>query len=148
MDLKRVLVVDDSELLHKMYDLFLMRYRQYGCVVIHARHGAEAISIIRAQPDIELILLDVNMPVLGGLDTLRQLKAIGWLENGVVIMVSTRGREADMTAALELGAHGYVTKPIPPQELHTLIGKFFPTLPTSQLDSADESKVRVVGAGG
>ncbi len=147
MSLMKVLVVDDSELLHKMYDLFLMRYRQSGCVVIHARNGAQAVDIVRAQPEVELVLLDVNMPVLGGLDTLRQLKAIGWMEKGIVIMVSTRGREADMAAALELGANGYVTKPIPPQELHLLIEKFFSSSATGRLESVDMADRRSVAQG-
>jgi CheY-like chemotaxis protein len=64
----KVLVVDDSVLLHKMYDLALRAYR--GCAVEShfASNGREGLVQLQAHPDVQLILLDVNMPTMSGRD--------------------------------------------------------------------------------
>jgi DNA-binding response OmpR family regulator len=126
MRLANILVVDDSELLHRMYDLVLMRYRQKGARIFHAHNGAEALTIIGAN-EIDLVLLDINMPVLNGLQTLAALGESGTLERLRVIMVSTEGRDAEVRSALSLGAIGYVTKPFSPANLHTIIDRTFET---------------------
>lgn len=119
--LRKILVVDDSELLHRMYDLVLMRYRQAGTTVLHARNGSEAVNLVHQHDDIELILLDINMPVMGGLQVLNGLRITGRLQQLTVIMVSTEGHEADVERALASGASAYVTKPFTPAHLHDLI---------------------------
>lgn len=124
--LKKIAVVDDSELLHRMYSLVLMRYRAAGAAVLTARDGLEFLQLLQEHADIELALLDVNMPKMGGLDVMRRLRSSGRLRGLKVIMVSTEGREADVQQALQLGAADYVTKPFSPSELHTRIETLFP----------------------
>jgi len=119
--LSKILVVDDSELLHRMYDLVLMRYRHGGAVILHARNGAEAVNLIHRHGDVDLVLLDVNMPFMGGLQVLKGLSAGGRLAHLKVIMVSTEGHEQDVQRALEMGACAYVTKPFTPAHLHDTI---------------------------
>lgn len=128
--LRKILVVDDSELLHRMYDLVLMRYRHSGAIVLHARNGSEAVNLVHQHSDLELILLDINMPVMGGLQVLHGLRITGRLQNLTVIMVSTEGHEADVERALACGASAYVTKPFTPAHLHDLItARFSKTMP-------------------
>ena len=128
--LQKILVVDDSDLLHRMYDLLLLRYRHQGIAVLHARNGSEAVNLIHQDSDIQLVFLDVNMPVMTGLQALNGLRATGRLKNLTVIMVSTEGHEADVRRALESGAKGYVTKPFSAVQLHELIAVHFgPMLP-------------------
>lgn len=124
--LKKIAVVDDSELLHRMYSLVLMRYRATGATVLTARDGLEFLQLLQEHADIDLALLDVNMPKMGGLDVMRRLRSSGRLRGLKVIMVSTEGREADVQQALQLGAVDYVTKPFSPSELHTRIEALFP----------------------
>ncbi|MEO8382616.1 MAG: response regulator [Acidobacteriota bacterium] len=119
--LRKILVVDDSELLHRMYDLILMRYRNGGTSVLHARDGAQAVNLVHQHGDVDLVLLDVNMPVMGGLQVLDSLRVSGGLHRLNVIMVSTEGHEADVARALATGASAYVTKPFTPARLHELI---------------------------
>jgi two-component system, chemotaxis family, chemotaxis protein CheY len=119
--LRKILVVDDSELLHRMYDLVLLRYRQVGAVILHARNGAEALSMLREHREIDLVLLDINMPVMNGLETLVELNRSGQLPHLKVIMVSTEGHEEDVRRAILSGATAYVTKPFSPTLLHELI---------------------------
>jgi two-component system chemotaxis response regulator CheY len=123
--LRRILVVDDSELLHRMYNLVLRRYRDRGAEILHARNGSEALGVIRETPDIDLMLLDVTMPVMSGLQLLIGLRAAGLLGNLKVIMVSTAGKDDEVQSALDKGAVGYVSKPFTPAELHALIDEHF-----------------------
>lgn len=125
MTLQKILVVDDSELLHRMYDLVLRRYRDQGIEILHARNGSEALSVIRDTPDVDLMLLDVNMPVMSGLQLLIGLRAAGLLGDLKVIMVSTAGGEEDVKSAIEKGATGYLAKPFTPSDLHAMIDQHF-----------------------
>jgi two-component system chemotaxis response regulator CheY len=124
--LKKIAVVDDSELLHRMYALVLMRYRAAGAVIVSARDGLEFLQLMQEHADIDLVLLDVNMPKMGGLDVMRRLRSSPRLKTMKVMMVSTEGREADVQQALSLGASGYVTKPFSPSDLHARIETLFP----------------------
>jgi CheY-like chemotaxis protein len=119
--LKKIVVVDDSELLHKMYDLVLMRYRHDGATILHARNGSEALAIIRQHEEIDIVLLDINMPVMTGLQLLTGLRALGVLSTLKVVMVSTNGHESDVDKAMTLGASAYITKPFTSSDLHQII---------------------------
>jgi DNA-binding response OmpR family regulator len=129
--LKKIAVVDDSELLHRMYALVLMRYRAAGAVIVAARDGLQFLQMMQQHEDIDLVLLDVNMPNMGGLDVMRRLRSSGRLSAMKVMMVSTEGREADVQQALVLGASAYVTKPFSPAELHARIEAMFPGMRAS-----------------
>lgn len=124
--LKKIAVVDDSDLLHRMYSLVLMRYRTTGAQILTARDGMQFLQLLPDHSDIDLVLLDINMPQMNGLDVMRRLRASGRLASMKVIMVSTEGREADVQRALELGAADYVTKPFTPSDLHARIATIFP----------------------
>jgi len=119
--LRKILVVDDSELLHRMYDLVLMRYRHGGTAILHARNGSEAVNLIHQHEDVDLVLLDINMPVMNGLQVLSGLRVTRRLSQLKVIMISTEGHEVDVQRALDSGAHAYLTKPFAPGNLHDLI---------------------------
>jgi len=117
----KVLVVDDSVLLHKMYDLALRAYR--GCVVepLFAANGREGLIQLQAHPDVALVLLDVNMPTMSGLEFLKQVKAEPVIAGIPVVMQSTEDQQGDIQRALEAGAVGYLTKPFTPAQLHALL---------------------------
>ncbi|MBJ6800577.1 response regulator [Geomonas propionica] len=116
--LNKVLVVDDSALIHQMYHLVLARYR---CQVVDAKNGLEALDILAQQDDVQLVLLDINMPVMNGLQFLEKASALGYTERFPVVIVSTEGKEADTLQGLKLGASGYLTKPFTPSQLHEVI---------------------------
>jgi two-component system chemotaxis response regulator CheY len=122
--LKKVLVVDDSALIHQMYKMVLMRYR---CEIIDALNGQEGLDYLAKYPDISLVLLDINMPLMNGLEFMKKLKDIGKYNHIPVVIVSTEGKEEDTMRGLALGAKGYVKKPFQPSDLHSLIEKLYPT---------------------
>jgi two-component system, chemotaxis family, chemotaxis protein CheY len=123
--LRKVLVVDDSELLHKMYDLTLRRYIARGTRVVHAFNGLEALEALGASADIDLILLDVNMPKMSGIEFLRRRREEAAVREIPVIMVTTEGGEDDADLAMREGASSYVTKPFNPTDLHARIEALF-----------------------
>ncbi len=120
---KKVLVLDDSLLLHKMYDLALKTYRRFEVETHFASNGQEGWSKLHDHPDIDVILLDINMPVMSGLEFLQHLKTEAVFQQIPVILQSSEGREEDIARGLEAGAKGYLTKPFTPDQLHTLLDK-------------------------
>ncbi len=121
--LKKVLVIDDSALIHQMYKMVLMRYR---CPIINAMNGQDGLDKLEKNPDVSLILLDINMPMMNGLEFIKKLKELGKYDHIPIVIVSTEGREEDTMRGLALGARGYVKKPFQPSELHALIAKLYP----------------------
>jgi CheY-like chemotaxis protein len=114
---RKILVVDDSSLLHRMYDFMLG-----GHELLHAADGVEALERIAADREIEMVFLDINMPRLDGLEVLRRLKADPATKDLPVVMVSTHGEEHDTQRALAAGADGYIKKPFRQDAIAQLIG--------------------------
>jgi two-component system phosphate regulon response regulator PhoB len=108
-----ILVVDDES---DIRDLIQYNLSKGGYNVLCAASGEECLELIkRGAPD--LILLDLMLPGLNGLDVCRFLKSDPSLRSIPVIMISARGEEADVVVGLELGADDYVPKPFSPRVL-------------------------------
>jgi len=122
--LKKVLVVDDSALIHQMYKMALMRYK---CTIVLAKNGQAALDLLPQHPDIDLILLDINMPIMGGIEFLQKVKALDNYSHIPIVIQTTEGKEEDTKRGMELGAAGYVTKPVQTAALHALIEKLVPS---------------------
>jgi adenylate cyclase len=104
----RILVVDDNE---TNRDILITRLRMHGYDLIQAADGEEAIEATRkAQPD--LILLDVMMPKLDGIEATKRLKADESLPFTPIILVTAKADSKDVVTGLEAGADEYLTKPV------------------------------------
>ena len=125
--LKKILVVDDSSLIHQMYRLVMSRYK---CEIVDAMNGQEALDLLSLQKDVQLILLDINMPVMNGVQFLEKASKTGLQSKIPVIIISTEGKEEDTIRGLKLGAKGYLKKPFNPSDLYNLIGKVLPQTAT------------------
>lgn len=119
--LRKILIVDDSQLIHNMYKLIMNRYQ--GCRILDAMNGLEALDILSRESDFDIILLDINMPVMNGIQFMEKLHGENLYRHIPIIVISTEGREEDTLKALQLGAIGYVVKPFKPHLLHELIEK-------------------------
>ena len=124
--LKKVLAVDDSTLIQQMYKMVLMRYR---CEIIQALNGQEGLDKLEKHPDVNMMLVDINMPLMNGLEFIQKVKAAEKFKSIPIIIVSTEGKEEDTQRGLALGASGYVKKPFQPSDLHSLISKLFGVAP-------------------
>ena len=105
-----VLVVDDEPALVDVLEAYL---HEDGFVVLRAADGRAAIDVALTQhPD--LVLLDLNLPVISGLEAFREIRAHSEVP---IIMLTARGTEIDRVVGLELGADDYVSKPYSPREV-------------------------------
>ena len=105
-----VIVVDDSAAIRKILQRVL---RQTGMAIrtIHeAGDGQEALEVMNAHP-VDLVLTDINMPRMDGLQFLASVKASAHWRQVPVVMITTEGGETKVGEAVKLGAAGYVRKP-------------------------------------
>ena len=110
---KTVLVVDDEQ---DILDLVRFRLEHDGYRVLTASDGQTGLALAQSErPD--LCILDVMMPKLTGLEVLAHLRADPATADIPVILLTSRGQDADVDRGFELGAHDYVTKPFSPKEL-------------------------------
>lgn len=104
-----ILAVDDDMINLKLLKSMLMKNPDVK-EVIEAKNGAEAIDCIKARSDISIVLLDIIMPIMNGLEMLRVVRADNNIEQMPIIVLTTD--ETKKTEALELGANGFLMKPI------------------------------------
>src|SRR3569833_645844 len=107
----RVLVVDDEPAIRRALRPPLT---ELGFEMTEAPRGEMALELLRSEP-FDAVLLDVNMPGIGGIETLRRIRAMA--PRLPVVMLTVRDREEEKVNALELGADDYVTKPFGVREL-------------------------------
>ena len=107
----RILVVDDESAIRRALRPPLM---ELGFQVAEASRGEEALQLLRAGT-YDAVLLDVNMPGIGGIETLRRMRAFA--PRLPILILTVRDREEEKVEALELGADDYVTKPFSTREL-------------------------------
>ena len=116
---KRVLIADDEPNIVTSL-VFLMTRSGYEVEV--ARNGEEALELAGSfRPD--LVLLDVMMPARSGYDVCRQLRERPDLRHVKIVMLSAKGREAEVSKGLSLGADAYLTKPFSNRELIAEVGR-------------------------
>lgn len=113
-----VLAVDDDMINLKLLKSMLMKNPDIK-EVIEAKNGADAIGHIKSRSDIDLILLDIIMPVMNGIEMLKVVRSDENIEQVPIIVLTTD--ETKKTEALELGANGFLMKPIRNNELEAKI---------------------------
>jgi len=119
-----VLIVDDSAAIRKILQRVLRQTEMPIGNIVEAGDGREAIEALKAQK-IDLILSDINMPNMDGIELLGQIKANETWTKLPVIMVSTEGSQAKVLEAVELGAAGYVRKPFSADQIKEKLTELF-----------------------
>jgi two-component system, chemotaxis family, chemotaxis protein CheY len=112
----KVLIVDDSAVMRRIVERAL---RQGGLdigEVLDAGNGAEALTQVQTG-SLDLILSDINMPVMDGLEFLKSLSGVPEAQGVPVVMITTEGSEARVVEALSNGAKGYLRKPFTPEQV-------------------------------
>src|SRR5208283_6142279 len=120
-----VLVVDDSAAIRKILQRVL---RQTGMAIrtIHeAGDGQEALEVMKSQ-NVSLVLTDINMPKMDGIQLLGALKSSSQWNKIPVVMVTTEGGETKVGEAVRLGAAGYVRKPFTADQIKEKLAGFLP----------------------
>ena len=122
---KKVLIVEDSLLMHKIYEMALKSYATVKLEAHFAADGREGLIKLQEHPDTDLILLDVNMPTMSGLEFLRRVRAEKVFQDVTIVLQSTEDQAEDIERGLQAGAQGYLTKPFTPPQLHELLDTIF-----------------------
>ena len=111
---KKVLVVDDD--VRNVYAI-TSSLEEHGVTVLRASDGREGIAVLAAEPDVDLILMDVMMPEMDGYATMAAIRRMPAFAALPIIAVTARAMPGDREKSLGAGASDYVTKPVDTEEL-------------------------------
>ena len=114
------LVIDDSKLVHQMYRLIFSRGTLAGSTVHYAATGREGYALLAAHPDLTLVLLDLNMPEMNGLELLARRQADGLHPHVPIALVTTEDSQDDEARGRNAGAWDYLRKPFQPADVERL----------------------------
>lgn len=118
----KILIVDDSPILRRSIRRTLEQAGVQDPQIVEAGNGAIAIEVLAEQPDIGLVLLDLNMPVMNGEATLEAIRSKPETADLPVVVVTTEGNIARLMRLQDLGILGYLRKPFQPEDLRKLVG--------------------------
>lgn len=117
---KKVVVIDDSQTVRQQVGMAL---RQAGFEVIEAADGDEGVELLGRVADVAMVICDVNMPRMNGLDFLDAIKKDGKNANLPILMLTTEGQPQLIERAKKSGAKGWVVKPFKPELLVAAVKK-------------------------
>jgi two-component system, chemotaxis family, chemotaxis protein CheY len=115
------LVIDDSKLLHQMYRLIFSQGDLAGSTVHYALDGRDGYGLLAAHPDLTLVLLDLNMPEMNGLEVLARRQAERLHPHVPITLVTTESSEDDEARGRAVGAWDYLRKPFQPSDIQRLV---------------------------
>lgn len=122
---RRILLVDDD-----MRNIFALTgaLEQKGAVVEIARNGVESLEKLNDVADIDLVLMDVMMPVMDGLEAMRRIRADARFQKLPIIAITAKAMKDDQKQCLKAGASDYLAKPIDVDRLYSLLRVWMPTM--------------------
>jgi CheY-like chemotaxis protein len=120
--LKKALVIDDSVQSHQAFNIMLSRYK---CVTIAAKNAEKGLQQLTDNPDVDLLIVDMNMPRQGGPEFIERIKALGTHDRVPLIVVSSDNGNFEGKNRIA-SARGCLKKPFTSTEFHTIIRKLFP----------------------
>jgi len=112
----RTLIVDDSSVMRKIVERSLRQAGLDPLTVLEAGSGTEGLEILKGK-QVDLILSDINMPSMDGLEFLRQLRAQNLAPGIPVVMITTESSEEHVRQAIAAGAQGYIRKPFTAEQV-------------------------------
>ena len=116
----KILIAEDDEISDSLISDIVEKYSHE---VLHVKTGTEAIKVCQNNPDIDLILMDINLPEMNGYEATRQIRQFN---KDIIIIAQTAFKlQFDRAKAIEAGCNNYITKPISISELRGLIRKYF-----------------------
>ncbi len=110
------LIVDDSSVMRKIVERSLRQAGLEFSQVLEASNGLEALAVAQ-QSQLDLILSDISMPAMDGLEFVKQLQGVERAKGVPVVMITTEGSESHVVQAISHGAKGYIRKPFTPDQV-------------------------------
>ena len=105
----KILIADDGRVMRLVLS---NRLKDEGYEILQAENGREAVNLIEAHGDIDLVVLDVNMPEMSGIEALKKIRETLSQTRLPIIMATANDEDEDVVRAFELGANDFVSKPI------------------------------------
>jgi len=116
----KILIAEDDEISEMLITIDVEKFSKE---ILKARNGFEAVEVCRNNPDTDLILMDIQMPVMNGHEATRQIRQFN--KDVVIIAQTAFGLSGDREKAIEAGCNDFISKPINKDELLALIQKYF-----------------------
>ena len=115
---KKVLVVDDD-----MRNVFAVSFvlEEHGMEVLSVNNGRDAIKLLSGHEDMHVVLMDIMMPEMDGMETMRELRKIPKLNNLPIIAVTAKAMKGDREKCIEAGAWDYLAKPVDTSKMLTVL---------------------------
>jgi CheY-like chemotaxis protein len=111
---KKVLIVDDD-----MRNIFALStvLEEHDMVIVSADNGRDAIRILREDPHVDIVLMDIMMPEMDGMETMREIRKVPELKKLPIVAVTAKAMKGDREKCIEAGAWDYLSKPVDSQQL-------------------------------
>jgi HAMP domain-containing protein/signal transduction histidine kinase/DNA-binding response OmpR family regulator len=111
---KKVMIVDDD-----IRNIFALSstLEQHDIVTVSAETGRDAINLLQAAPDVDVVLMDIMMPEMDGIDTMRAIRQISHFKGLPIIAVTAKAMKGDREKCIDAGAWDYLSKPVDPEQL-------------------------------
>src|SRR5262249_5598452 len=115
---KKVLIVDDD-----MRNIFALStvLEEHDMVIVSADNGPDAIKVLQEQHDVDIVLMDIMMPEMDGIDTMRAIRRIPSLKALPIIAVTAKAMKGDREKCIEAGAWDYLAKPVDTDQLLSVL---------------------------
>jgi CheY-like chemotaxis protein len=106
---KKVLIVDDD-----MRNIFALSavLEEHDMVILSADNGLDAIKILQAEPNVDVVLMDIMMPDMDGMETMREIRKFPQLKDLPIVAVTAKAMKGDRERCIEAGAWDYLSKPV------------------------------------
>lgn len=118
----KILIAEDDKISEKLVEKFIV---EFSSEILKVNNGKAAVEVCKNNPDIDLIMMDIQMPEVDGYNATKQIR--GFNKDVIIIAQTAYGLVGDRDKALEAGCSDYISKPIDKDELTKLINKYFST---------------------
>jgi len=122
LDKSTILIVEDEEINFLYLETLLVENLKINCEIVHAKNGKESIAICKINPKIDIVLMDLKMPIMNGFEATKQLKKL--YPNLPIIAQTAYSSKEDQAKAFTAGCNDFISKPITKEMLHTTIKKY------------------------
>lgn len=120
----KVLIIDDSGVMRRIHMNALREHHVEDADMIEAEDGARALQVAKDE-EIDLFLVDWNMPRLNGLQLVQTLRAMDRYEKTPIIMITSEAAKYNVVEAIKAGVTNYIVKPVKGNQIWEKIGKYF-----------------------
>jgi CheY-like chemotaxis protein len=115
---KKVLIVDDDA--RNIFALTSV-LEEHQMNILSADSGREAINILQSDPAVDIVLMDIMMPEMDGVETIQEIRKISRLKNLPIVAVTAKAMKGDREKCIEAGAWDYLSKPVDTQQMMTVL---------------------------